>query len=95
MGLQRIWLVIAEEIGVDNFMRAWYILDSDIGSHADDGRLLIPIRRFRTYVRYQRNRYIEALIDLGFTPRQIKDRVERQLCEKLSIRNILRIVKRG
>lgn len=95
MGLQRIWIAIAEEIGVDNFMRMWRILDSDTGSHADDGRLLIPIRRFSTYLRYQRNRYIEALVGMGLSPRQIREHLQRQLCEKLSIRNILRIIKSG
>jgi hypothetical protein len=52
------------------------------------------IRRFRTYVRYQRNRYIETLIQMNFSPREIKEKLERQLCEKISIRNILRIAKK-
>lgn len=95
MGLQRIWIDIGEKIGVDNLLIMWRMLDSDHDSHADDGRLLIPIRRFRTYARYQRNRYIETLIDMNFSPREIKEKLERQLCEKISIRNILRIARKG
>ncbi|SCX40654.1 hypothetical protein [Nitrosospira sp. Nsp1] len=95
MGLQRVWINIAEKIGVDNLLIAWRMLDSDETNHGDDGRLLIPIRRYSTYIRYQRNRYIEALVDMKLTPREIKEKLERQLCEKISIRNILRIAKRG
>ena len=95
MGLQRIWIDIAEKIGVDNLLVAWRMLDSDETNHADDGRLLIPIRRYRTYIRYQRNRYIESLVEMRLSPREIKEKIERQLCEKISVRNILRITKRG
>jgi len=95
MGLQRIWIDIGEKIGGDNLIIMWRMLDSDQISLADDGRLLIPIRRFRTYVRYQRNRYIETLIEMNFSPREIKEKLERQLCEKVSIRNILRIARKG
>ncbi|SEO65951.1 hypothetical protein [Nitrosovibrio sp. Nv6] len=95
MGLQRIWIDIAEKIGVDNLLIAWRMLDSDQANHADDGRLLIPIRRYRTYIRYQRNRYIESLVEMNLSPREIKEKIERQLCEKISVRNILRISKRG
>lgn len=95
MGLQRVWIDIAEKIGVDNLLIAWRMLDSDETNHADQGRLLIPIRRYRTYIRFQRNRYIEALVELKLSPREIKEKIERQLCEKISVRNILRIAKRG
>ena len=95
MGLQRNWVDIGEKIGVDNVLIVWRMLDSDEANHADDGRLLIPIRRYRTYIRYQRNRYIESLVEMGLSPREIKEKIERQLCEKISVRNILRIAKRG
>lgn len=90
MGLQRVWLDVAEEIGVDEFLKVWRLLSSD-DANIDSGRLMIPIRSYSTYLRYQRNRYIESLADMGFTASAIKDRVNKQLGEKLSDRHLSRL----
>ena len=93
MGLQRVWLVIAERIGVDNMLVMWRILDSDPSSIGDDGRLLVPIRSYSTFLRYQRNRYIESLNSLGLKPIEIQKKLKDQLCEQISIRHISRLIQ--
>lgn len=93
MGLQQVWLQVAEEVGVDNFLKIWRILDTDISNIGNDGRILVPLRGYAGYLRFQRNRYIEALTEEGFSPNQIKDRLQAQLCEKISTRHISRIQK--
>jgi hypothetical protein len=93
MGLQRIWLDIAEKIGVDAFLSMWRILDSDQTSIENSGRLMVPIRAYGTYLRYQRNRYVEALSEMGYSPPEIRQKLKEQLCEHISIRHISRLVQ--
>lgn len=93
MGLQRIWLEVAEKIGVDAFLAVWRILDSDQTSIENSGRLMVPIRAYSTYMRYQRNRYVESLSEIGLTPPQIRQKLKEQLCEQISIRHISRLVQ--
>lgn len=92
MGLQAVWLEVAEEVGVDAMLKMWRILDRDQSSIGDDGRLLIPIRSYSTFLRYQRNRYIESLNGMGMKPREIQEKLNAQLCEKISLRHISRLV---
>lgn len=92
MGLQRVWLDVAEEIGVDAMLKMWRILDRDQSSIGDDGRLLVPIRSYSTFLRYQRNRYIESLNNMGMKPREIQEKLNVQLCEKISLRHISRLI---
>lgn len=93
MGLQRVWLEVAEEIGADNMLKMWRILDSDQASVGDDGRLLVPIRSYSTFLRYQRNRYIESLSDMGMKPKEIREKLRAQLCEQISLRHISRLIQ--
>ena len=93
MGLQRVWLDVAEGIGVDAMLKAWRIIDATQGNIGDDGRLLVPLRSYGTFLRFQRNRYIETLADLGFTPAAIRERLDKQLGEKLSVRHISRVAQ--
>jgi len=92
MGLQRVWLEVTEEIGVDAMLKMWRILDRDQSSIGDDGRLLMPIRSYSTFLRYQRNRYIESLNSMGMKPRDIQEKLNAQLCEKISLRHISRLI---
>lgn len=95
MGLQRVWLDVAEAIGVDNMLTLWRILDADYAKKgADLGRVLVPIRTYSTYLRYQRNRYIETLQAMSIPPAEIRDRVHRQLGEKLSMTHLYRILQK-
>jgi hypothetical protein len=82
-------------IGVDNVIKLWRIIDSNCGGVGDDGRLLVPMRNYGTFLRYQRNRYIQTLTDLGFTAAAIKERLEKQLSEKLSVRHITRVMRKA
>lgn len=92
MGLPRTWLDVAEAIGVDAFLTAWKILDDSPSNWNRWGSgLEISLRRYRVFLRYQRNRLIEAMSANGLTPPEIKRRLERQLRERLSIRHINRV----
>lgn len=91
MGLQRIWCEVAEVIGFDALLKMWRILDSDPDSIGDNGRLILPLCRYSTFLRYQRNRYIETLAEMGEKPRDIQRILKTQLCEEISLRHISRL----
>lgn len=93
MGLHGMWLEVAETIGVDNFLAMWRILDVHPSNYEDNGMKLIPMRRYKSYLRYQRNRYIEALDASGLSVQEIRDRLSKQLGEVISIRHISRLRK--
>jgi hypothetical protein len=95
MGVQRAWLEVAEAIGVDDFLKVWRILDADSTNKTEDGRRLVPMRSYSCFVRFQRNRYIESLYDLGLTTHEIRSRLIQQLGEKVSINHILRFRRKG
>lgn len=95
IGLRQGWIRVAEEIGFDAFLRVWRILDADPESYSSRGRLEIPLREYSTYLRFQRNRYIETLSDMGLDATNIRERLKDQLREKMSLRHISRIQKRG
>lgn len=95
MGLQRVWLEVAEAIGVDGFLAVWRILSEDPASIGDVGRIEVAIRSFSAYQRYQRNRYIETLTAQGYTPEQIRRKLIEQTGEQISNRHILRLQKQG
>lgn len=92
MGLQRAWVRAAEEVGVDAILTIWRILDADPQSSYDGTTLRVPLRAWRTYLRYQRNRYIEQLRDMGCGPHEIQRRLNRQMGERVSIPHIKRIM---
>lgn len=92
MGLQRAWIRGAEEIGVDAVLALWRILDADPQSSYDGTTLRVPLRAWRTYLRYQRNRYIEQLRDIGHGPHEIQRRLARQMGERVSVSHIKRIM---
>lgn len=91
MGLQRVWMDVAEEIGVDAFLAVWRILDADPSARHKEGFLQLNLKLYRSYLRYQRNRYIEALAARGLKPLEIQRSLVRQLCESVSLRHISRI----
>lgn len=91
MGLQRVWLDVAEEIGVDAFLSVWRIIDADPAARHKEGFLQINLKLYRSYLRFQRNRYIEALARKGLKPLEIQRNLVRQLRESVSLRHISRI----
>lgn len=92
MGLPAIWLRVATLLGFDAFLAMWRVLDSDPSLRGDDGLLQIKMRSYRSYLRFQRNRYIEALSRQGKTTAEIQERVKMDLLERISRRHILRIM---
>lgn len=95
VGLQPVWLEIAEQVGVDVFLNIWRILDARPAHFTDEGRVLVPIRRYQIFLRYQRNRYIDTLQSSGLTPREIRELVYKQVGEKMSLRQIERLCSKG
>lgn len=91
LGLQPVWLRVAEVTGVDVFLEIWRILSQEPHHATDGGRLLVPMRSYRNYLRFQRNRYIETLRNMGMSPRAIRRRVADQLGEQICLRQIERL----
>jgi len=91
IGLKRVWLDVAAEIGVDAFLAMWRILDADESSRHKEGFLQIHLKLYRSFLRYQRNRYIEALAAQGYKPIEIQHSLTRQLREPVSLRHISRL----
>lgn len=93
MGLPGTWLQVADTIGFDAFMQMWRILDADESLH-EDGRIKAYIRHYRSYLRYQRNRYIETLQALHVPCSLIREMLKHQLGEEISERHIFKISKK-
>lgn len=90
------WVRAAEEVGVDAVLTIWRIMDASPSALAHGGASLrVSLPLYRTFLRYQRNRYIETLRDGGLSPHQIRTRLQRQFGERLSLSHIRRICARG
>lgn len=94
IGLSPVWLGVAETIGVDAFLAMWRYLDGCPQIWHDSGQLKMWLRRFESYRRYQRNRFIETLGRAGHTVAQIQEIVAVQLCETLNERSIQQILRK-
>lgn len=92
MGLSAFWLRVADRLGPDVFLEFWKLCDSEPALQSDRGDLEFRLRPFRSYLRYQRNRFIEELHRRGLTPQEIHQAVARELCEQIGLRHIFRIV---
>lgn len=92
MGLPKIWLDVAFDLGYDAFMRMWRRLDAAIELRSEaDSMIEIQLRRYASFQRYQRNRFIESLVDLGLPNREIRERVALEVGEHLSATHIRRM----
>lgn len=97
MGLPAVWLEIARQIGVDAFLAMWRLLDRARPEWSDRlGVIEVQLRPYQSYLRFQRNRYIETLHEQGRTPAEIHEALQATLGEVVSARHISRIIgKRG
>lgn len=96
MGLSRVMLQVAHAIGFDNFMAMWRILDNSYESIADnDSGIYVRLQRLSAYRRYQRNRFIEAMVGMGLSQPEISRAVKRDLGEEVSDRHIWRLMAGG
>jgi hypothetical protein len=93
MGLSRVMLQVAHAVGFDQFMEAWRILD---GAHEalaeNESGIYVRLPRLAAYRRYQRNRFIEAMVAIGKSHPEIKAAVNGQLHEDVSDRHIWRLM---
>lgn len=102
MGLPRMWLRVAIALGYDQFIELWRLVDESADSMLDSSATLHPggsmiemrLRRFSSFRRFQRNRYVEALAAQGVPYDEIRDIVAADLGEKLSPRHIHRLAER-
>ena len=95
MGLPQVWLDVSREIGYDAFMRMWRVLDSAVELRSDaESMILVQMRRYASFQRFQRNRFIESLVAMGFSGGEIRDRVKNEIGEQLSLSHIHRMAKR-
>lgn len=100
MGLPAIWIRIAEAIGYDNFLQMWRILETaaelrEIRRSENESMIEVQLRRYTSFQRYQRNRWIETLAANGLPNAVIQQAVKQRLGEKLDRSHIRRLAKRG
>ncbi len=94
VGLPRLWLAVAERIGFDAWLDVWRMLSADRAREREEGGLRMPkLRDFEAYLRFQRNRYIEALAKQGEEPAEIRRLVEKNLGERLDESHVERLVR--
>ena len=94
MGLPQVWLDVARDIGYDAFMRVWRRLDAATELLSDGESMIeVKLRRYASFQRFQRNRFIEALVDMGLQNPEIRDRVARDIGDNLTLRHIQRIAR--
>lgn len=100
MGLPAVWLEGARLIGYENFVRLWRHLDGAAAGGSlplsdNESMIEVRLRRFASFQRFQRNRFIESLAALGLDGAEIQVAVHSQLGEKLTRNHILRLIRRS
>lgn len=98
LGLPRAWLLIAETVGFDAWMEVWRRLSSaefNEWVRRDTGGTRMPtLRSYDSYLRYQRNRYIEALAARGMGVKAVAKAVAKNLREPLDESHVAKIMHR-
>lgn len=100
MGLAMVWLRVARSIGYENFVELWRILDTSAEQREmrlsdNESMIEVQMRRFASFRRFQRNRFIETLAADGLPALEIQMAVKGQLGESLTRNHIVRIARRG
>jgi hypothetical protein len=85
----------ARAVGFDAFMTLWQIIENDQRNRSRERGLVIQIPRLKTYQRFQRNRFIEALSSEGVNNSKIHLLIKEQFGEAISKRHIDRISKKS
>jgi len=90
--------MIAETIGFDAWLEVWRRLSGEefnAWTRRDTGGTRMPmLRSYDSYLRYQRNRYIEALASRGMGVAQVSRAVARNLREPLDEKHVAKIMRR-
>ncbi|MDP2369371.1 hypothetical protein [Rhodoferax sp.] len=100
MGLPAIWIRIAEAIGYDHFLEMWRILDTaaelrEIRRSENESMIEVQLRRYSSFRRFQRNRWVEELARNHLPPAVIQKAVKDRLGEKLDRSHIRKLARRG
>lgn len=100
MGLPAIWIRVAEAIGYDNFLQMWRILDTaaelrEIRRSENESMIEVQLRRYSSFKRFQRNRWVEELARNHLPPAVIQKAVKDRLGEKLDRSHIRKLARRG
>lgn len=95
IGIQRHWIEAAEAIGAENILLLWGILDAAFANERRADSMVVPMLRYSAYLRYQRNRYIRTLAEMGLPAEAIRKKITAELGERVSLRHIFRIKKQG
>lgn len=95
MGMPGVWIDVARAIGYESFMTMWRILDRSLVLRSESESMIeVKLRRLSSFHRFQRNRFIECLVTMGFDDKAIQEMVARQLGETLSLSHIFRLAGR-
>ncbi len=90
IGLPRVWMAVALQIGFDPFMRLWQVLMRE--GHVDDrNRVVVP--NYSRYLRFQRNELIRELDDDGWDAAQIQKHVLQVTGQDLDITHVRRTMR--
>jgi hypothetical protein len=92
IGLSATWLAIAAAVGYETFVVIWRTLSADDTLRNEHNQIELVLRPFRSYERYQRNRYVATLAQAGLKPAEIEHALRADLGERLSRRHIHRLV---
>lgn len=95
IGLGSVWIDLAAHLGVDTFLVVWKVLDQVNDGMGGAARPRIRVPLFDRWERRQRNLFIVALASEGVPPREIRRRLELDLCEQISERHVCRIAARA
>lgn len=94
LGLRGAWLHIAEQEGVDAFLRIWQLLDAELSQKGSTSlRVAVPLRNYSTWIRYQRNQRIRHLLLRGYTALEVRMKLLEELGENVGRRHIYRLAK--
>jgi hypothetical protein len=91
MGIGRAWAAVARAIGFDAFVEAWRVLDSMPDVVDERHRVCVP--SFRTFLRWQRNQVIRDLGARGHTPRQIAQKLRREMDLEITDYHVVRVLR--
>ncbi|MFG6440499.1 hypothetical protein [Roseateles sp. LKC17W] len=91
IGLSTMWLGVAQFLGYERFLGFWRHLSAEPRALTGDGQILVELRDFASYERYQSNLYIRALRAAGLPCSVIWATVRAHLGDERSQRAITKI----
>jgi len=95
IGLADHWIKIADLVGFDHFMTMWMILDEPnvYASSRERKRRRIHVPQYSKFMRFCREKIIVDLSNKGKKPHLIHKILLKDMCERVSVRHIERIIK--